>query len=54
VVDDLSKAMQELKDKNIKLIDHRPRKLFGTRYAFVHHPNKLQGYLPNFWKGISI
>jgi methylmalonyl-CoA/ethylmalonyl-CoA epimerase len=50
-VDDLSKAMQELKDKNIKLIDHRPRELFGTRYAFVHHPNKLHGVLTELLEG---
>jgi methylmalonyl-CoA/ethylmalonyl-CoA epimerase len=50
-VDDLSKAMQELKDKNIKLIDNRPRTLFGTRYAFVHHPNKLHGVLTELLEG---
>jgi methylmalonyl-CoA/ethylmalonyl-CoA epimerase len=50
-VDDLSKAMQELKDKNIKLIDHSPRELFGTRYAFVHHPNKLHGVLTELLEG---
>jgi methylmalonyl-CoA/ethylmalonyl-CoA epimerase len=50
-VDDLSKAMQELKDKNVKLIDHRPRELFGTRYAFVHHPNKLHGVLTELLEG---
>ncbi len=49
--DDLSKAMQELKDKNIKLIDDRPRELFGTRYAFVHHPNKLHGVLTELLEG---
>ncbi len=50
-VDDLSKAMQELKDKHIKLIDCRPRELFGTRYAFVHHPNKLHGVLTELLEG---
>jgi len=50
-VDDLPKAIQELKDKNIKLIDHKPRKLFGTRYAFVHHPNKLHGVLTELLEG---
>ncbi len=50
-VDDLSKAMQELKEKNIQLIDHQPRKLFGTRYAFVHHPNKLHGVLTELLEG---
>ncbi len=50
-VDDLSKAMQELRDKKVKLIDQRPRELFGTRYAFVHHPNKLHGVLTELLEG---
>ena len=50
-VDDLSKAMEELKDKNVKLIDRQPRELFGTRYAFVHHPNKLHGVLTELLEG---
>lgn len=50
-VDDLSKAMQELKEKNIKLIDNEPRELFGTRYAFVHHPHKLHGVLTELLEG---
>jgi methylmalonyl-CoA/ethylmalonyl-CoA epimerase len=50
-VDDLSKAMQELKEKNVKLIDDRPRELFGTRYAFVHHPHKLHGVLTELLEG---
>ena len=50
-VDDLSKAMRELKDKHIKLIDDRPRELFGTRYAFIHHPNKLHGVLTELLEG---
>ena len=50
-VNDLSKAMQELKDKNIKLIDDTPREIFGIRYAFVHHPNKLHGVLTELLEG---
>jgi len=50
-VDDLSKAMQELRGKNVKLIDRQPRELFGTRYAFVHHPNKLHGVLTELLEG---
>jgi methylmalonyl-CoA/ethylmalonyl-CoA epimerase len=50
-VDDLAKAMQELKDRNVKLIDRQPRELFGTRYAFVHHPNKLHGVLTELLEG---
>lgn len=50
-VDDLTKAMEELKAKNVKLIDEKPRELFGTRYAFVHHPNKLHGVLTELLEG---
>jgi methylmalonyl-CoA/ethylmalonyl-CoA epimerase len=50
-VDDLSEAIKELKEKNIKLIDNKPRELFGTRYAFVHHPNKLHGVLTELLEG---
>jgi methylmalonyl-CoA/ethylmalonyl-CoA epimerase len=50
-VDDLSKAIQELKEKNIELIDSKPRELLGTRYAFVHHPTKLNGVLTELLEG---
>lgn len=50
-VDNLSKAMDELKQKNVALIDDRPRELFGTKYAFVHHPNKLHGVLTELLEG---
>jgi len=50
-VDDLEGAMRELKDKNVKLIDDKPRYLFGTRYAFVHHPNNLHGVLTELLEG---
>ena len=50
-VDNLSEAIQELKEKNVKLIDDRPRELFGTRYAFVHHPHKLHGVLTELLEG---
>lgn len=50
-VDDLSKAMEELKEKHVKLIDNEPRELFGTRYAFVHHPHKLNGVLTELLEG---
>jgi methylmalonyl-CoA/ethylmalonyl-CoA epimerase len=50
-VADLNQAMQELKEKNIKLIDNKPRELFGTRYAFVHHPDKLSGVLTELIEG---
>jgi methylmalonyl-CoA/ethylmalonyl-CoA epimerase len=50
-VDDLDHALSELKSKNVALIDQEPRSLFGTRYAFVHHPNKLNGVLTELLEG---
>jgi methylmalonyl-CoA/ethylmalonyl-CoA epimerase len=50
-VDNLSKAIQELKEKNIELIDSKPRELFGNKYAFVHHPTKLNGVLTELLEG---
>lgn len=50
-VDDLTQAMNELKAKNVELIDKNPRELFGTRYAFVHHPHKLHGVLTELLEG---
>jgi methylmalonyl-CoA/ethylmalonyl-CoA epimerase len=50
-VDNLSKAMEELNQKGVRLIDSNPRELFGNRYAFVHHPNKLNGVLTELLEG---
>ena len=50
-VDDLTRAMQELREKNVQLIDSKPRELFGTKYAFVHHPDKLSGVLTELIEG---
>jgi methylmalonyl-CoA/ethylmalonyl-CoA epimerase len=50
-VDDLEKAMTELRTNDVDLIDKKPRELFGTRYAFVHHPNKLHGVLTELLEG---
>ncbi len=50
-VDDLTKAMSELEAKKVDLIDKKPRELFGNRYAFVHHPNKLHGVLTELLEG---
>ena len=47
----VSEAIQELKAKNIKLIDNTPRELLGTKYAFIHHPNKLNGVLTELIEG---
>ena len=37
--------------KKVDLIDKKPRELFGTRYALVHHPNKLHGVLTELLEG---
>jgi methylmalonyl-CoA/ethylmalonyl-CoA epimerase len=50
-VDNLSQAMHELQEKHVKLIDSKPRELFGTKYAFVHHPDKLSGVLTELIEG---
>lgn len=50
-VDDLPKAMDELRAKNVKLIDKKPRELCGNRYAFVHHPRELSGVLTELLDG---
>jgi methylmalonyl-CoA/ethylmalonyl-CoA epimerase len=50
-VDDLANAMNELKAKGVRLIDSKPRELFGNRYAFVHHPQKLNGVLTELLEG---
>lgn len=50
-VDDLAGAMGELKEKGVELIDEKPREIFGTRYAFVHHPTKLHGVLTELLEG---
>lgn len=50
-VDDLSRAMQELREKHVQLIDDKPREIFGTKYAFIHHPDKLSGVLTELIEG---
>jgi len=50
-VDNLDNALEELRKKGKKLIDKKPRSLFGTRYAFVHHPNTLNGVLTELLEG---
>jgi len=50
-VADLAQAMQELQEKHVKLIDNEPREIFGTKYAFIHHPDKLSGVLTELIEG---
>ena len=50
-VDDLDSAMEELKSKGAKLIDEKPRHLFGNRYAFIQRPSELGGVLTELLDG---
>ena len=50
-VDNLDRALAELKGKGVDLIDEKPRALFGNRYAFIHKPNKLCGVLTELLDG---
>lgn len=50
-VDNLDNALEELRKKGKKLIDNKPRSLFGNRYAFVHHPSKIKGVLIELLEG---
>ena len=50
-VDDLDKALAELKAKGADLIDQEPRALFGNRYAFIQKPDKLCGVLTELVEG---
>ena len=50
-VDDLDSAMEELKGKGAKLIDEKPRCLFGNRYAFIQKPSELGGVLTELLDG---
>ena len=50
-VDDLDKALAELKAKGADLIDQEPRALCGNRYAFIQKPNQLCGVLTELLEG---
>ena len=50
-VDDLDSAIEELKSKGAKLIDEKPRHLFGNRYAFIQRPSELGGVLTELLDG---
>jgi methylmalonyl-CoA/ethylmalonyl-CoA epimerase len=50
-VDNLDAAMEELRGKGAKLIDKKPRFLFGNRYAFVQKPQELGGVLTELLYG---
>ncbi|MGB9300997.1 MAG: VOC family protein [Anaerolineae bacterium] len=50
-VDDVDAALAELKAKGVTTIDHRPRRLKGNRYAFIHSPRQLSGVLTEVLDG---
>ncbi len=50
-VTDVDEALAELKAKGEKTIDKEPRKLMGTRYAFIQPPPRLCGVLTEILVG---
>ncbi len=44
-VEDVEKGMEELRKKGFRLIDEKPRKLLGNRYAFTLNPRESFGCL---------
>jgi len=50
-VENVDKALGELRDKGIETIDKAPRKLLGNRYAFIHKPKELAGILTELLDG---
>ncbi len=49
--DDVEKGLKELTAKGKKLIDEKPRKLFGNRYAFIMPPSETCGVLTEILDG---
>jgi methylmalonyl-CoA/ethylmalonyl-CoA epimerase len=45
LVEDVEKALSDLKDEGFTLIDEKPREYKGARYAFTLHPKELCGVL---------
>ncbi len=52
-VPDIDSAMAKLKGKGYKLIDNKPRRLLGNRYAFITHPRELCGVLTELLDEVS-
>ena len=50
-VDNVEDKIKELKDKGYKLIDNKPRELFGNRYAFINPPKEMCGVLTEICDG---
>lgn len=52
--DDVEKGLAELKAKGKKLIDEKPRELFGNRYAFIMPPTETCGVLTEILDGTYV
>ncbi len=50
-VENVVEKMKELEQKGYKLIDKKPRELFGNRYAFINHPREMCGVLTEICDG---
>ncbi len=50
-VDNVPSKIKELKDKGYKLIDEKPRELFGNRYSFINYPDEMCGVLTEICDG---
>ena len=50
-VDDVEEGIKELKARGERVIDERPRKLMGNRYAFIKPPKEMCGVLTEILDG---
>ncbi len=50
-VDDVEEKMADLKARGYELIDDKPRRLFGNRYAFINPPAQMCGVLTEIIDG---
>ncbi len=50
-VDDVEEGIKELKERGERVIDERPRKLMGNRYAFIKPPKEMCGVLTEILDG---
>ncbi len=50
-VDNVEESLHELKEKGYRLIDEKPRKLMGNRYAFIRPPKEMCGVLTEIIDG---
>ncbi len=50
-VDDVQKSLEELEAKGKKLIDTKPRRMPGIRYAFLEPPQRMLGTLVEIIEG---